>query len=242
MRALVVALVVLSAILGAAAEDRPSREQEHVTRCSALMVQFADRLSARHLARPPSWGWLDGALKQFCEHDDLQTGDAIEFCRFASGLVLGLSKTQADRTHQGPPLASELEETCRHVGSQRWTGFERLRRTACNQYCVARGLPPWRADDYVTTKTVPAYESLCQNRRAVTAMPHDGLGGELLSHLFARARALKFGMFYVYTPISRVQHVNTDKGTLEAMESFLNLGADEVDIRTIKSNFHFVQQ
>jgi len=103
--------------------------------------------------------------------------------------------------------------------------------------------------------------------------PHDGLGGELLSHLFARARALKFGMFYVYTPISRVQHVNTvssstplrriirvggdpivtrdreqridnddvmcvqDKGTLEAMESFLNLGADEVDIRTIKSNF-----
>jgi hypothetical protein len=28
--------------------------------------------------------------------------------------------------------------------------------------------------------------------------------------------------------------------TLEAMESFLNLGADEVDIRTIASNFTLV--
>ena len=28
--------------------------------------------------------------------------------------------------------------------------------------------------------------------------------------------------------------------TLEAMESFLNLGADEVDIRTIQSNFSLV--
>ena len=36
--------------------------QEHVTRCSALMVQFADRLSAQHLARPPSWGWLAQAV------------------------------------------------------------------------------------------------------------------------------------------------------------------------------------
>ena len=28
-----------------------------------MMVQFADRLSAQHPAQPPSWGWLDGALK-----------------------------------------------------------------------------------------------------------------------------------------------------------------------------------
>jgi hypothetical protein len=94
------ALVMLSAALGAAAEDGQSRqqvpmmhvsacpltrrsstchtppsnisrpvivEQEHGTRCSALMVQFSDRLSAHHLARPASWGWLDRALKQFCE-------------------------------------------------------------------------------------------------------------------------------------------------------------------------------
>jgi hypothetical protein len=41
--------------------------QEHGRRCSALMVQFADSLSVQHLARPPSWDWLDGSLKQFCE-------------------------------------------------------------------------------------------------------------------------------------------------------------------------------
>ena len=37
--------------------------------------------------------------------------------------------------------------------------------------------------------------------------PHNGLGGELLDKLFARARAMKFGMLYIYTPVSRVQHV-----------------------------------
>jgi len=35
----------------------------------------------------------------------------------------------------------------------------------------------------------------------------DGLGGEVLGRLFARAYALKFDILYVYTPISRLAHV-----------------------------------
>jgi len=220
----VVGLVVLSAVLGAAAEDGPSREQEHVTRCSALMVQFADRLSAQHLARPPSWGWLDGALKQFCEHDDLQTGDAVEFCHFASGQVIERSKVIAEGRRQGPTPVSELAASCRHVGSQRWTAFERLNTETCNDFCVAQGLAPWRADDYVNTRKVPAYEDVCQNRKVVTASKQHvekqhartGIGGGLFIRWNTRAHALKLGMLYVYTPLEGTAHVSSRDNTQAA--------------------------
>jgi hypothetical protein len=83
-------------------------------------------------------------------------------------MPLGSVAPDAIRRRQGPPLASELAATCRHVGSQRWMAFERRNKAICNQYCVAQGLPPWRADDYVHSRTVPAYEDVCQNRAAWT--------------------------------------------------------------------------
>ena len=43
-------------------------QEEHVVRCSSLMVQFAARISAqKQLTQLPSWGWLEETLKEFCE-------------------------------------------------------------------------------------------------------------------------------------------------------------------------------
>ena len=84
------------------------------------------------------------------------------------GMPLDSVAPDATRRRQGPPLASELAASCRHVGSQRWMAFERLNTALCNQYCFAKGLPPWRADDYVNTRKVPAYEDVCHNRAAWT--------------------------------------------------------------------------
>jgi hypothetical protein len=84
------------------------------------------------------------------------------------GIPLGSFAPDATRRRQGPPIASELAATCRQVGSPQWMEFERRNKAMCNQYCVDQGLPPWRADDYVNSGTVPAYEDVCQNRAAVT--------------------------------------------------------------------------
>jgi hypothetical protein len=43
-------------------------QEEHVVRCSTLMLQFAARISAqKQLTQLPSWAWLEEALKDFCE-------------------------------------------------------------------------------------------------------------------------------------------------------------------------------
>jgi len=114
-------------------------------------------------------------------------------------------------------------------------------------------MSPWRADDYASTKPTPVYEVECQSKPALTNTMNDGLGGFVMSRLITRAYALREGALFVYTPLKPSGHLLGAEGrvddptteaaheeTLAKMESFLNLGADEVDLRTIQGNMQLV--
>jgi hypothetical protein len=57
---------------------------------------------------------------------------------------------------------------CSAVSAAQWDEFEPLfERTTCNEFCMKKGLAPWKADDYVMTKKPPAYEDVCKGKRAL---------------------------------------------------------------------------
>ena len=55
--------------------------------------------------------------------------------------------------------------------------------------------------------------------------PQDGFGGEVIDRIGARAAALANNWTYVHSAFSVLDHVGGQEGE---MESFINLGADEV--------------
>lgn len=52
----------------------------------------------------------------------------------------------------------------------------------------------------------------------------------MLARIAARSSAMEHGYVYVHTPFVQLDHVG---GQEDYMERFLNLGADEIDIRNI---------
>jgi len=217
--------------------------------CSTLMQAFKMRMSGSTQSKATSsWGWLEGALKGFCEHHDLMTGDAIEFCRYAAAQVLAVRKASSGEL----PSLHQLPGLCGTVSAERWDQFETLfEKTTCNDFCVAKGLAPWKADDYVNTKQPLVYEDVCKGRVAIMNTKNDGIGGFVMGRLSTRAYALSIGALYVHMPVSPNHHLtgakykekrnssleDANEMTLESMESFFNFGADELDVRTIKTKF-----
>jgi hypothetical protein len=90
---------------------------------------------------------------------------------FARTLPAWASKARAvghARPRREPPSLDKLSSMCGMVSAAKWDEFEPLfERTTCNEFCVKRGLAPWKADDYVMTKPPLVYEELCKGRRAL---------------------------------------------------------------------------
>jgi len=72
------------------------------------------------------------------------------------------------RTRRELPSLHQLPGLCGTVSAERWDQFETLfEKTTCNDFCVAKGLAPWKADDYVNTKQPLVYEDVCKGRVAI---------------------------------------------------------------------------
>jgi len=105
----------------------------------------------------------------------------------------------------------------------------------CDKACTLGALPPVSAGTYVNNWPVRSLEKICNSSTSLTtAQPQDGLGGEVLARLAFRANSIQKGLLYLHTPFYEVDHV---KGHEAAIETFMNLGADEIDIRSIKGDF-----
>jgi len=105
----------------------------------------------------------------------------------------------------------------------------------CGKECIMKVMPPYADDVYAgALASPPTYASLCSDKVVVTSQGQDGFGQEVMNRLLARAAALQRGYLYVHTPFTVLDHV---QGNEAAMETFANLGADEVDIRTIQEDY-----
>eukprot|EP00240_Pyramimonas_obovata_P000709 CAMPEP_0118957624 /NCGR_PEP_ID=MMETSP1169-20130426/62201_1 /TAXON_ID=36882 /ORGANISM="Pyramimonas obovata, Strain CCMP722" /LENGTH=565 /DNA_ID=CAMNT_0006905713 /DNA_START=811 /DNA_END=2508 /DNA_ORIENTATION=- len=105
----------------------------------------------------------------------------------------------------------------------------------CDKSCILAALPPLSDTVYThTLSALPRWEDVCATTASLTAEPQDGFGGEVLSRISMRAGALEHGHTYVHTPFVELDHVG---GQEAIMETFVNLGADEIDIRQIESEF-----
>jgi len=109
----------------------------------------------------------------------------------------------------------------------------------CNKGCTVGSVPPLTPTTYrASLPSPPRFADVCAGKPAFTAEPQDGFGGEVLARIAARSSAMEHGYVYVHTPFVQLDHVG---GQEDYMERFLNLGADEIDIRNITGDFNVLR-